>query len=401
MTITNAKPKLRVAIVDDESLYTRRLMDEFRGSGEECIQYGPISSPPTKSRNIMETLGPNGVRVWTQNLFPLQIVRRAIKDQARIVHIQFEFYGIHSYGPLYASLGVPITMLLLRLSGVKTVITLHTVMPRGNRLRIIRETSPSSRRIPTPLLEAFLLLFSKVVSSLSNAVLVHAEVFKRRLVKQYRVDPSKVKVVPHGVDSIRNAPKGDAIQNGNQQNLILYFGVLSPRKGLEMLLTAFWLLQKRRDNCELWLAGSSPPYYHRYESKLKALATELGLASRVRFLGSVDGGFAHQLFDQARFIVLPYSYDVSASGALSWALAHGLPVIASDNEYFQEEMSHSQFGLVVSPGNCQMLADALETLLTRDDLRVSFAHNAKRMGDARSWSTVAKSTLDLYYNLLK
>lgn len=349
----------------------------------------------------METQGPDSTRVWTQNRFPLQIVRRAIKDHAGIVHVQFEFYGIHSYGPLYASLGVPLTLLLLRLSRVKTVITLHSVMPRGAPLRIVRETSPSSKQIPTALLEAFLLLFSRVVSSLSNAVVVHAEVFKRRLVEQYGVSQSKVKVVPHGVDPMIGVPEKVTVLEEPRRNLIIYFGVLSPRKGLETLLSAFGLLEKRRHNCELWLAGSSPPYYHEYESQLKNLALELGLGSNVRFLGSVTDRFAHIIFERACFIVLPYSYDVSASGALSWALAHRLPVVASDNEYFREEMSHSRFGLTVPPHDPQMLADAMETLLTNEDLRASFSHNAKNMAKARSWPIVAKNTLGLYNDLLK
>ena len=148
--------ELWVAIVDDVSLYTRRLMDGFTELGTESVLYAPVSPPPSKSRRIMENLGRDGVKVWTPNLLPLQIVSRSLKDKLGIVHIQFEFYGIHSYGPLYASMGIPVLMLMLRFLRVKTVVTLHSVLPRGVQLGLIRDTSPSSKRIPTTLLETFL-----------------------------------------------------------------------------------------------------------------------------------------------------------------------------------------------------------------------------------------------------
>lgn len=391
--------ELRVAIVDDVSLYTRRLMDGFRELGTESVLYAPVSLPPSKSRRIMENLGRDGVKVWTPNLLPLQIVSRALKDKPGIVHIQFEFYGIHSYGPLYASMGIPVLLLMLRFLRMKTVVTLHSVLPRGRQLRLIRDTSPSSKRIPTPLLKTFLFLAYMIIASIANAVVVHAEIFKRRLVEQYRVRPSKVHVIPHGVEAMDESGTRDTKKPGSGPSLILYFGVISPRKGLETLLTAFGMLQERTAHCELWLGGSSPPYYRGYETKLKDLATELGLAPRVRFLGTVDNAYAHQLFSQAKFIVLPYAYDVSASGALSWALSHGLPVIASETEYFKEEMSHTRFGLLVPPGNPKILAEAMETVLTQEDLRESLSENARKMALSRSWRSVAGMTLGSYRNM--
>ncbi len=89
---------LRIAMVDDVSLYSKRLLGGFKHLGIESVLYGPITSPSSKPHAIMENMGPEGVRVWSQYLFPLQILRRAMKDRPRVVHVQFEFYGIHSYG---------------------------------------------------------------------------------------------------------------------------------------------------------------------------------------------------------------------------------------------------------------------------------------------------------------
>jgi glycosyltransferase involved in cell wall biosynthesis len=110
---------------------------------------------------------------------------------------------------------------------------------------------------------------------------------------------------------------------------------------------------------------------------------------------------AHHLFDNAKAIVLPYSYDVSASGAMSWALGHALPVIASDNEYFREETSHYRFGLLTSTGNSDDLAQAIETMLVRDDLWEMFSRNAEEAAHARSWDSVARMTIESYKRLIE
>jgi glycosyltransferase involved in cell wall biosynthesis len=393
---------LRVAMVDDVSLYSKRLLSEFRRLGIESVLYGPIKSPSSKPHAIMEAMGPEGVLVWNQYLFPLQILRRAMRDRPRVVHIQFEFYGIHSYGPLYVSIGVPILLVLLRLIGVKRLVTLHSVLPvENNGLKIVRDTSPSGRRIPTVMLAAFLILSYKLIALGSNALIVHADIFKKRLVDQYHIKSSKVLVIPHGVDLFDRTNTTTTRPTIPEEPFILYFGVISPRKGLENLLSALSILARRTTNCSLVLAGTSPPYYEGYEQKVKKFAADLGINSKVRFLGSVSNHLAHQLFMAAMFIVLPYSYDISASGALSWALGHGLPVIVSENAYFKEEMSDYEFGLMVPPGDPVALANAMELMISRSDLRAKFSEKANQAGASRSWSTVAKATVGVYRGLFK
>ena len=392
---------LRVAMVDDASLYSKRLIEGFGRLGAKCVLYGPSSAISSKSPKIMETLGPEAAKVWSQNFFPLQVLRRAIKDKPDLVHVQFEFYGIHSFGPIYTSIGLPILLILLRLARVKTTVTLHSVLPSTRvQLTKVRDTAPNTRSLPTILLKIFLMLSYKLVGLFSNGVLVHARVFKRRLVEEYHLGASKIVVVPHGVDLWDSSASAKGQSSNNLLNPILYFGVISPRKGIENLLAAFALLSNKRTDCELLLAGSSPPYYPGYESSLRDNALRLGLGESIHFLGAVNNAQAHQLFEQARFVILPYSYNVSASGVLSWAMGHGVPVIVSDNEYFREELSESAFGLIVAPGEPECLADAMESLLTREDLRGSFSQGARKTGLSRSWNVVASKTIDHYWKMI-
>jgi glycosyltransferase involved in cell wall biosynthesis len=274
------------------------------------------------------------------------------------------------------------------------------IIPRGQELAQVRDTSPSTFPLPIGFLGAFLIIFYKLVSALSSAVIVHTDVFRKRLVSEYGIKPSKVVVIPHGIETTE--PSRDLIsQRKIGVRPILYFGVISPRKGLETLLSAFALVAKRRDDCELWLAGTTPPYYRDYKNELQKLGQKLDLNGRARFFGPVSGDFAHALFNEASFIVLPYYYSLSASGALSWALGHGRPVIASETDYFREELSRTKFGLLVPPHDLERLAEAMETMLSRQDLRDSFSENAREMRASRSWQVVAGKTLEFYHDLAK
>ena len=387
-------------MVDDRSLYSKKLLGEFEQLGVPSVLYGPITSPATKPQAIMETMARKGVRVWSQNLFPLQILRRAIKDRIQLAHIQFEFYGIHSYGPLYSSIGVPILLVLLRLARIKSVVTLHAVLPnQGRELNIVRETAPNSKRVPGVLLGVFLIFTYKLIALCSNRILVHAQVFKRRLIEEYNIKPSKVDVIPHGVDiSPKSRSPSSSRWDQKSDPTILYFGVISPRKGIENLLSAFAILLKQTD-CTLLVAGSSPPYYRGYETSVKELAAKLGIDPKTKFLGTVKTELAHELLEEATFLVLPYAYAISASGALSWALAHRVPVIVSENDYFKEEMSSYEFGLLVEPGNPRALADAMQTMITQRGLRTSFSEKACEAASSRSWTNVAEQTLGSYRTL--
>lgn len=389
---------LRIALVDDVSLYSQKLVEGFKEHHADCKIYGPISSPASKSPEVLGDRNNGELRVWSQNKFPLQIFKKVLADKPSIVHVQFEFYGIHSYGPLYSVFGLPVTLLLLRLLRVRAVVTLHMIIPRGQQLAKVRDTAPSSFPLPVGFLDALFIIFYKLVSRLSSAVIVHTEVFRNRLVSEYGIKPSKVVVIPHGIET--PTPSADSVpQRKAGVRPILYFGVVSPRKGLETLLSAFAIVAKRRGDCELWLAGTTPPYYRDYKDELQELAQDLDLDGRARFFGAVSSGFAHTLFDEASFIVLPYYYSLSASGALSWALGHGRPVIASATDYFKEELSHTKFGLLVPPHNKEKLAEAMETLLSRQDLCESLSKSAREMRLSRSWQAVAGMTLDFYHEL--
>lgn len=93
---------------------------------------------------------------------------------------------------------------------------------------------------------------------------------------------------------------------------------------------------------------------------LRKLASDLGVASRVEWVGYVPGDRLQELYDRANVLVMPSRWE-AASGPVFEAVSRGLPFIATDISPIRSQSA--QFGLagpLVDPDNPRELARALE-----------------------------------------
>jgi len=133
------------------------------------------------------------------------------------------------------------------------------------------------------------------------------------------MNPSvRVDVVGNGVDAAAfdaDVPRGPDV---------VFVGRLEiAQKGLDLLLTAF-AAERDRLPGDLVLAGTGPD-----ERKLRALAEDLGITSRVRFPGWVSGAEKYALLGSARVVAVPSRFETFGIVAVE-ALASGSPVVAFD-----------------------------------------------------------------------
>ncbi len=104
---------------------------------------------------------------------------------------------------------------------------------------------------------------------------------------------------------------------------LLFLGRLVPGKGVDTLLRACPGLSARHPGWSLQIAGDGPD-----RPRLQRLADDLGIRSRVRFLGWVQGAAKAACLAEATVLVHP-SPEESAPLAVVEALAAGLPVVAA------------------------------------------------------------------------
>jgi glycosyltransferase involved in cell wall biosynthesis len=167
-----------------------------------------------------------------------------------------------------------------------------------------------------------------------------------------------------------------------RSRLLVMFGDLRPRKGVEVAIEAAALLG---EPYELVVAGDAPGIALRpYVESLRARFANTGNV-RVTFRRLDDQELA-DLVGAADCVLLPY-LDILASSALSLTLALGRAVVASDLPYFREVLSlEPDAGVLAKPGDPQALARGVREFFERPvDLRHAAAG---RLAGRLAWDNV-------------
>ena len=162
----------------------------------------------------------------------------------------------------------------------------------------------------------------------------------------------RIEVLPHF-----QALPGDE-QLAVDEGYLLYFGRLSPEKGVNELLRAM----VRLPHAPLIIAGDGPE-----RPRLEALAKELNL-NNVLFAGMVHGEKLQRLIAGCSFSVFPsHAYETLGKSILE-SYVWGRPVIATDLGSRRELVQHGVTGLLYSDGDREQLAHSIEFMFDRPDL---------------------------------
>ncbi|WIG60124.1 MAG: hypothetical protein OJF49_002872 [Ktedonobacterales bacterium] len=148
-----------------------------------------------------------------------------------------------------------------------------------------------------------------------------------------------------------------------QRPYILFFGRVSPDKGVEVLLRAYAGLAR---DVDLVIAGDSGDGYRQ---RMEQLAASLGIpAPNLRFTGFVSGEPLSRLISGALCAVAPSLWHDNAPMTVYESLAHGKAVIGSDLGGISEQIADG-CGLPVPPGDVEALRAAMCTLVDDPALR--------------------------------
>jgi glycosyltransferase involved in cell wall biosynthesis len=216
----------------------------------------------------------------------------------------------------------------------------------------------------------------------SNAAVLAAEAYLHKWLRTYEscVDlflaPSafvRSELIDHGLPAERIAvlphfqelPGDD--QLANDEGYLLYFGRLSPEKGVEDLLHAL----VRQQHIPTIIAGDGPE-----RARLETLARELNL-SRVLFAGHVGGEKLKKLIAGCSFSLFPsHAYETLGKSILE-SYAYGRPVVASDLGSRRELVEHGVTGLLYAVNDRDQLAASIGFLFERPDLIEKMGANGR------------------------
>lgn len=229
----------------------------------------------------------------------------------------------------------------------------------------------------------------RIAFARSQQLIVHAEVLKDALVKQFHVPQQRVNVLPHGeLGSMyqRLATNKDVVR---EPYTLLFYGRIWPYKGLKYLMEAMPLIAEKIPEVKLIIAGRGEnieQYFpNGYEEKRYEILN--------RYIPSEE---VTDLFQRSTATILPY-IESSQSGVAAIAYATGTPVIASQIGGLGEMIRHEKDGLLVPPGDVRALADAIIHLLSKPELQQQLRTAAlTRCQEDLNWSKIAAQTVEVY-----
>jgi len=147
-----------------------------------------------------------------------------------------------------------------------------------------------------------------------------------------------------------------------QDTRLLFFGIVRPYKGLDVLLRA---LARAPAHVTLTVAGE----FWGDITEMDNLIAELGLAGRVTLRpGYVPADQIPALFGAADALVMPYRAATASQNALL-AFAHGVPVITTTAGALAEAVRDGVDGLTCAPGDAEDLLRALTEISDPQTLR--------------------------------
>jgi glycosyltransferase involved in cell wall biosynthesis len=296
------------------------------------------------------------------------------------------------------------------------VLTAHDLLPR--------EPRPGQVRAQRRLYDA------------CDALVAHSEYGRRQLVESLGIEPAKVHVIHHGAFDhlLEQAPEVPlphelALVRGP---VVLFFGLLRPYKGIEVLLDAWrglagaWTHHAHSwpHHARAWPhhARAEPDHARAEPDHLRAepnhARAELWIVGRpripleplratappgVRFVPRfIPDAELPAYFRRADVVVLPYlrTERLDFSGVLATAMAFGRAVVASDVGGFSEVAAADGLRLV-PPGDSSSLRQALAELIEDSSVRERLAAGARAAAAGPySWDQAAAQTIALYRRLL-
>jgi glycosyltransferase involved in cell wall biosynthesis len=283
-------------------------------------------------------------------------------------------------------------MLFYRWAGKKVVLTVHNVNANKRDRRDTRWNR----------------LTLRIQYRLADHLFVHTEKMKRELTEEFGAPAARITAVPFGINNavpnteITPAEAKRRLHLNEKHKTILFFGRITPYKGLEYLVGAFRDAAQKRDDYRLVIAGRPDQCESYWQPVRSALSNDVESGAVLLRAGFIPDDEVEIYFKAADVLVLPYR-DIYQSGVLFLAHSFGLPVIAADVGSLREDILEGETGFLFKPEDTDDLARTIERYFESG----LYANLSSRRPGIRefatqrhSWDVVGQMTMGVYTGLL-
>jgi glycosyltransferase involved in cell wall biosynthesis len=240
---------------------------------------------------------------------------------------------------------------------------------------------------------------------LPDALIYHSAETGYALQEMYGVKEQRAHLVPHGplFAADFNMSQAECRQHlglTSDRLVFLAQGVISPYKGMDMLLDAWakaihWMGEKR---AQLLIAGSGKAAELQ---SLRELTARQHLESTVRLdLRYIPAHEVPLYYRAADFLVYPYR-AITTSGALLTGLNYRKPIIASNLLPFGPYLTSGRNALLFDPGDLDTLAIAIAAIAVDENLRRHLEDESlKNLRLQTQWPEIADRTAEVYRSMV-
>lgn len=212
-------------------------------------------------------------------------------------------------------------------------------------------------------------LFISEKVNASKFVITCTKYGKKTILKNPNIeDQEKISVVYHGVDIKKYS---NAIVKKSKKINLLTVGRLSEEKVQKNLIRACKILKEKGYEFQCQIVGGGPLFVDLNEEIINNHLTDY-----VKLVGQVFQEEIKKYYQMADIFVLP-SIRENLPNVLLECMAMGVPAIASNIAGIPELIDNGRNGILVQPGNINVLADAIEELLNDEKLRLFLGENSR------------------------
>jgi glycosyltransferase involved in cell wall biosynthesis len=185
------------------------------------------------------------------------------------------------------------------------------------------------------------------------------------VVKNYKINPEKIKIIPNYVltDIFKPYP------HFKKEFDLIYAGRSGKQKNLKNLFEALYHLKRKNKKLSLLMIGGCSS-----DIELRTMAAQYDL--HITFKGNIPNFDLPMFLNRARIFILPSNYEGHPKSLIE-AMSCGLPCIGSDVMGIKEDITHMETGYLCG-ANYESIAEAIEVLSADKSLRKVMGKKARK-----------------------
>lgn len=290
------------------------------------------------------------------NLFSVTKAISSEKPDAVLFNLQFMKFGDKK---IAAALGLMLPF-VCKIKRIPNIVLLHNILEEVD----LGSAGFTQNKI---LQSIYGFIGATLTRFILQADLVALTIHKYVTVLQKKYKAKNLVLIPHGTFEITEEEPVYTLPEGPMQ--VMTFGKFGTYKKVEGMIEAVEIVRKRTGlDLEVVIAGTDNPNVPGY---LDSVKEKYAHVPQVRFTGYVEESDVPVYFGESAVVVFPYTSTTGSSGVLHQAGSYGKAVVMPDlgdlTLLVKDEGYRGEF---FEPTSVESLADAIEKIVTNDELRI-------------------------------